>query len=169
LSAGRIRFSAGQIGAAEGFHRDQNRLSKSPLSWSIWRSQSLSAFACTEYKPCFQFARLDRANPSGVRGPVLAPPCIRQRPLRIADARHFFARRVLAPHLGAVFGSPGELPFFNQLDFSPFRLFVSIITTGILRLDLSVHLTLSNNSLPTLVDMDVFDDHFLLTFTPITP
>ena len=69
-----------------GFHRDQNRLNKSPLSRSSSRSKSLSAFACMEYKPCFQFARRDRAKPSGVRGPVLAPPCIRQRPLRIAGA-----------------------------------------------------------------------------------
>src|ERR1019366_616610 len=125
-----------------GFHRDKTRPSKSSLSWSSRRSRSLSAFACMEYKPCFQFARLDRAKPLGVRGPMLAPPCIRQRPLRMARALHFVALRVLAPHLGAVFGPPGELPFFNQLDFSPFRLFVSIITTGILRLDLSVHLTL---------------------------
>jgi len=83
-----------------------------------WRKERRSAFAFAEYKPCFQFARRDRAKPSGVRGPVLAPPCIRQRPLRIAGARHFFPRRVLAPHLGARFGSPGGLSFFNQPDFS---------------------------------------------------
>jgi len=33
-----------------------------------------SALASREKCPCFQFARLLRSRPSGVRGPVLLPP-----------------------------------------------------------------------------------------------
>jgi hypothetical protein len=84
------------------------------LSRKNSQSKRHSAFAWAEYKPCFQRAPLDRANPSEVRGPVLAPPCIRHRPLGIAGATHFFPCRVLAPHLGALFGSPGGLPFFSH-------------------------------------------------------
>jgi hypothetical protein len=36
------------------------------------------AFAPAEWRPCFQFARRQRSRHSGVRGPVGAPPCIRQ-------------------------------------------------------------------------------------------
>src|SRR5271166_4777847 len=64
--------------------------------------------------PCFQLARLERAKPALVRGPVLAPPCIRQRPLRIAGPLHGVPLRVLAPHRGAMPGSPVGLPFFNH-------------------------------------------------------
>src|ERR1700733_824902 len=73
-----------------------------------------SAFASAEYSPLFQFALRDRANPSGVLGPVLGPPCIRQRPFGMAGARQESPSRVLAPHLGAELGSPDGLPFFNQ-------------------------------------------------------
>jgi hypothetical protein len=38
-----------------------------------WKSRCRSA----EYRPCFQRARVLRSRPSGVRGPVLLPPCIR--------------------------------------------------------------------------------------------
>jgi hypothetical protein len=36
--------------------------------------------------PCFQLAFRLRSSPSAVRGPVLIPPCIRQRPFGIAGA-----------------------------------------------------------------------------------
>jgi len=39
-----------------------------------------------EYSPCFRRERRDLAKPSRVRGPVLAPPCIRHRPLCMAGA-----------------------------------------------------------------------------------
>ena len=45
-----------------------------------------------------------------MRGPVLVPPCIRQRPFGIAGAMHADPLRVLAPHLWAVLKSPGGLP-----------------------------------------------------------
>jgi len=48
---------------------------------------------------------------------VLAPQCMRHLPLGIAGARHGVPCRGLAPHLGAVFGSPGGFPLFSQ----PFR------------------------------------------------
>jgi hypothetical protein len=58
-------------------------------------------------------AAVIRAIPSGVRGPVLPPPCIRHRPFAIAGARQ--AQPVLrarAPHRGARFrpGLPSGLP-----------------------------------------------------------
>jgi len=91
-----------------------NRFSSSRLSRTSSRTRFCSALPSEEYSPCFQRERRDLAKPSGVRGPVLAPPCIRHRPLRIAGARHAVPRRVLAPHLGAVFGSPGGFPFFSH-------------------------------------------------------
>jgi len=51
-------------------------------------------------KPCFQRARGDRAKPSAVRGPVLSPPCIRQRPFLIAGWRQQPPARVRAPQRG---------------------------------------------------------------------
>src|SRR5690242_337548 len=41
-----------------------------------------------------------RCSPSAVRGPVLAPPCIRQRPFAIAWPLQTEPDRVRAPHLG---------------------------------------------------------------------
>jgi hypothetical protein len=64
--------------------------------------------------PCFQAARLDLANPSGVRGPVLAPPCMRHRPFLIAADLQGASLRVRAPQRGAFNGSPGGLPFFSH-------------------------------------------------------
>jgi hypothetical protein len=50
------------------------------------RIAHLSAIACCEDKPCFRRARLDRSNPSGVRGPVL--PCSGvQKGAKIDEAR----------------------------------------------------------------------------------
>jgi hypothetical protein len=60
-----------------------------------------SAIASAEYSPCLQLAFRLRSSPSGVRGPVLIPPCIRQRPLSIAGALHGLPVRFeCAPHLG---------------------------------------------------------------------
>ena len=59
--------------------------------------------AAAENAPCFQFARLLRSSPSAVRGPVLAPPCIRHRPLAIAGARQGSPVLPLAAHRGAAF------------------------------------------------------------------
>jgi hypothetical protein len=94
--------------------RNQSRRSRSLLSSSRQRKKRCCAFASVEYKPCFQFARRDRARPFRVRGPVLAPPCIRQRPLCMAGALHGVPLRVLAPHRGAVLGSPVGLPFLSH-------------------------------------------------------
>ena len=70
--------------------------------------------ASAEYAPCFQFARIERASPISVRGPVLVPPCIRQRPFCIAGPLQAVPFRVLAPQRGAVLGSPTGLPFFSH-------------------------------------------------------
>jgi hypothetical protein len=63
------------------------------------------------YRPCVVRALARLAKPSGVRGPVLLPPCIRQRPFGIAGARQ--ARpvvRAFAPQRGARLGLPRGLP-----------------------------------------------------------
>ena len=54
-----------------------------------------------------------RSMPSGVRGPVLMPPCILHRPFGIAADRQGVPLRVLAPHLGALLQSPWRLPFLS--------------------------------------------------------
>src|SRR5947207_1036107 len=98
-------------GALYALHAE---IARRPVAEVVASSTGNHGAAVAEYEPCFQFARRDRAKPSGVRGPVLAPPCIRQRPLDIPGARHSLPRRVLAPHLEALFGSPGRLPFFSH-------------------------------------------------------
>ena len=55
-----------------------------------------------------------RARPSA-EGPVLAPPCMRQRPFFIAGARQGQPARVLAPQRGAAFGLPLGLPLRSVL------------------------------------------------------
>jgi hypothetical protein len=69
-------------------HEDSphNRVSSSRLFRISSRMRFCSALPSEEYSPCFQRERRDLAKPSGVRGPVLAPPCIRHRPLRMAGA-----------------------------------------------------------------------------------
>ena len=58
--------------------------------------------ASAPWRPCLVRARRSRASPSSVRGPVLRPPCMRQRNRpRIAGARHGQPARVRAPHRGA--------------------------------------------------------------------
>ncbi len=47
--------------------------------------------------PCHSLLARIRAKPSDVRGPVLGPPCIRQRPLGIGALRHECPARVRAP------------------------------------------------------------------------
>ncbi len=62
--------------------------------------------------PCVVCAAVRAAFPSGVRGPVLRPPCIRHRPFAIAGARHAHPLRVRAPQRGARLspGLPSGLP-----------------------------------------------------------
>lgn len=55
-----------------------------------------------------------RSIPSGVRGPVEGPPCIRHRPLGIAGPLQGVPLRVLAPQRGALSGFPGLLLFLSQ-------------------------------------------------------
>jgi hypothetical protein len=92
----------------------QRLLSRARLSRRKLRTRRCSALASREYGPCFQFARRDLANPDAVRGPVLVPPCIRQRPLGIAGLLHDVPARVFAPQRGALLKSPTALSFFNQ-------------------------------------------------------
>jgi hypothetical protein len=76
--------------------------------------------------------------------------------------------RVLAPHLGAVFGSPGGFPFFNQ----PFRGgfvwsfgFLCAIVCG----DLSGAgmVCRSNDRLAAVIDVYIPNDHLLADLSPM--
>jgi hypothetical protein len=69
------------------------------------------------YRPCFHRALRLRSKPSGVRGPVLGPPCILHRPLAIAGPLHGVPALVRAPQRGALSGLPGRLPFFRRPKF----------------------------------------------------
>jgi len=74
-----------------------------------------SALASAEYCPCFQLPLFERACPFWVRGPVLAPPCMRHLfLLRMAGERHLVPFLVFAPQRGAILGSPGGLPFLSH-------------------------------------------------------
>ena len=79
--------------------------------WSLASRRRARTWA--ERAPCFQRARRLRASPAGVRGPVLRPPCIRQRPFGMAGWRQEPPQRVWAPHRGAARKSPERLPFFR--------------------------------------------------------
>src|SRR5262249_46954615 len=58
--------------------------------------------AASERRPCFLPALADRIRPSGVTGPRLFPPCMRQRVRPCtAGARHSEPFRVRAPQRGA--------------------------------------------------------------------
>jgi hypothetical protein len=103
-----------------------------------------------------------------VRGPVLAPPCIRHLPLAIAGDLHGVPRRVLAPHLGAESGLPGGFPFFNQ----PLRRvcglstgFSMIFLRGTLRRLMADG---TDDGLRSVVDMHMLDVHVLLALAPVT-
>jgi hypothetical protein len=81
------------------------------------RNSRLSSIAFALYRPCFHRALRLRSKPSGVRGPVLGPPCIRQRPFGIAGLLHGVPALVRAPQRGALSGLPGRLPFFKRPKF----------------------------------------------------
>jgi hypothetical protein len=116
-----------------------------------------------------------RSIPSAVLGPVLQPPCIRQRPFGIAGDWHGDPRRVFAPHRGALEKSPGGFPFFNQPRRFAGGLILLFIATPLLLLGPPGTLLLgppgtlgagrrygADDGLTALVDMDVFDGHFRL-------
>ena len=59
-----------------------------------------------------------------MRGPVLVPPCIRQRPLAIAgDPQGLPFRRFLAPHRGAALAA--SKPFFHAESFGLLSVFIT--------------------------------------------
>src|SRR5690348_8172003 len=75
------------------------------------------------YSPALKFASLLFSLPAAVRGPVLHPPCMRQRPFAIAAALHGAPPRVraFAPQRGAFPGSPTGLPLRNHAPWKRFR------------------------------------------------
>ncbi len=72
------------------------------------------AMAAWVNRPCFHREARIRSMPSGVRGPVLGPPCILHRPFDIAGPLHAMPFLVRAPHRGALSGLPGRLPFLSR-------------------------------------------------------
>ena len=89
-------------------------LASSVHSRSSCRKCAASCFASAENWPCFQRARLERARPAAVVGPVDNPPCSLQRPFRIAGHWHGVPFRVRAPHRGALLRFPEGLPFLSN-------------------------------------------------------
>ena len=141
------------MSAQQSLHKRKNR-----------RRYSASSFARAENLPCFQLARRERSNPAAVRGPVLAPPCIRQRPLCIAGALHSSPFRVLAPHRGAVLGSPVGLLFFR----CPRRFaWGSFLVLGFIPTPLGGMTDSTDNGLTAPVHVNVFDLYSLLAFTAV--
>jgi hypothetical protein len=57
------------------------------------------------------------SSPSGVRGPVLGPPCMRQRSFAIAAPRHLASRHTEARHQRAP-SARGECAHENRLDLA---------------------------------------------------
>ena len=121
----------------------------------IWRAifedSCRSAYVSLDRKPCFQLAKPQRSRPSEVRGPVLLPPCIRQRPLAIAGAWHGRSRRVTAPHRSAFLAVASAC--FHPGAWGPSSLFT--ITPC---LELS-----RNDGLTALFDTDMLNCQLLLT------
>jgi hypothetical protein len=67
-----------------------------------------------ERAPWVRRARRQRSRPAAVRGPVLIPPCSRQRPLAMAGWRQEPWIRVWAQQRGAARKSPGRLPLRSR-------------------------------------------------------
>jgi hypothetical protein len=73
-----------------------NRFAPAIRSRTIARIRSISAVR----RPCVARAFRMCSNPSAVRGPVLAPPCILRFPQAIACALQGIPVLVRAPHRG---------------------------------------------------------------------
>lgn len=85
-----------------------NRSSSSLHSLSNSRKRANSRRASAENRPCFQRARLERASPAAVRGPVERPPCIRKRFFPCtAGQPHEVPLRGRAPRSGRRVQRPG--------------------------------------------------------------
>src|SRR5215470_14710793 len=88
------------------------------------RAAARRARTGAEYPPWVRRARRQRSRPSAVRGPVLRPPCIRQRPFFMAGWRQEQPARVRAPQRGAARKSPDRAPFLRRPRRSAGRLAV---------------------------------------------
>ena len=170
VSLSRVREAEQRAPLAHSRTRYNPAVTVRQCSWHSrrnWRSNLASRFAFAEYRPCFQLTSAERAKPASVRGPVLAPPCIRQRPLRMAGPLQGVPFRVLAPHRGAVLGSPVGLPFLSH----PRRcawgssLVLVLIPTSTPTSGVTYR---ANDGLATAMNMDMLDFHFLFSLTPIS-
>jgi hypothetical protein len=83
--------------STNGYHlRSTSRFAPVIRTRTIARILSISAVR----RPCVVRAFRMRSNPSDVRGPVLAPPCILHFPQAIAGALQGMPVLVRAPHRG---------------------------------------------------------------------
>lgn len=80
----------------------------------ISRTILLYCLSPFEWRPVLRLACLHRSSPASVRGPVLFPPCILQRPFFMAGLRQVRPARVFAPHRAQLWKSPGGFPFRSQ-------------------------------------------------------
>ena len=104
-SASRAAISAGKCSRSRSAAPNSRIRVASVLTY-----RCIARFAAVA-PPCFVCAAIDRAFPSGVRGPVHFPQCVLHRPFAIAGARHGLPERARAPQRGARFGFPRGLPF----------------------------------------------------------
>ena len=87
---------------ADSRRKSATSLRACPLSCAM-------ALATASRLPCLRGAPRQRALPSAVIAPVLAPPCMRHRPLGMAGARQGWCVRLLAaPHRGAALAQSSD-------------------------------------------------------------
>ena len=98
---------------------------------------------------------------------MLAPPCIRQRPLDMAGDLQGAPLRHNAPHRGALLGSPEGLLFLSfPLRFASGSSIEFFPAPGTPRATVADG---ANNCLSAFVDVDVFDQHFLTCTISMPP
>jgi hypothetical protein len=125
----------------------------------MWRSSIISAL----YRPWIVRAFRIRASPSAVLGPVLLPPCIRQRPFGIAGCRHGCPLRIRAPQRGQdhANGSVVRQSGRRRMGLPPHLVRTSSPSSA-------TGCDASNNGLPSWMDMYVLDaDNPLTTFAAL--
>ena len=91
-----------------------NCFSSSRLCRIISRTRFVLPYFPQEYSPCSQRERRDLAKPSGVRGPVLAPPCIRHSTVAHCRCSYMpfqYPRR--CPASGRGIGVTWQIPIFQ--------------------------------------------------------
>jgi hypothetical protein len=135
-----------------------NRLASALSSRTRLRICSISAVR----RPCVVWAARIRARPSGVRGPVLSPPCRRQRRrFFIAGDWHGLPLRVRAPQRGQDCANGSVVRQSGRRSAGFLAHFGRTPSPRSPR-----GCDVSDNGLPSWMDVNVFDtDNLLTTFT----